>query len=145
MRLALLAVATVGALGIARADEPAFNIIETRQAGQDLLAGTFTGINQGVAHQVPVKAFASPAAGMARWMGQFPTTFPPGSDQGHNTKALPAIWSDRAGFDQAAANFITAADKLSQLAKAEDTAGFAAQVKVVGSACGACHNKYRAK
>ncbi len=145
MKLALLVLAAVGALGIARADEPAFNIIETRQAGQDLLSGTFTGINQGIAHQVPVKAFASPAAAMARWMKQFPTTFPAGSDQGHNTKALPAIWSDRAGFDQAAANFIAAADKLSQLAKAEDTGGFTAQVKTLGGTCTACHNKYRAK
>ncbi len=132
-------------MAIARADEPAFNVIETRQAGQDLLAGTFTGINQGIAHQAPVKAFASPAAAMARWMKQFPTTFPSGSDQGHNTKALPAIWSDRAGFNQAAANFIAAADKLSQLAKAEDTNGFAAQAKILGSACVACHDKYRAK
>jgi len=144
-RLALLGIAVAGILGVARAQEPAFNIIETRQAGQDLLAGTFTGINEGVKHQVEVKTFANPAAALARWMKQFPTTFPPGSDHGNNTKALPAIWSDRPGFDQAASNFVAAATKLAQLAKADDTAGFTAQVKAVADACTACHNKFRAK
>ncbi len=144
-RLALLGIAVAGILGVARAQEPAFNIIETRQAGQDLLLGTFTGINEGVKHKVEVKTFANAATAMARWMKQFPTTFPPGSDHGNNTKALPAIWSDRAGFDQAAANLVAAAEKLSQLAKADDTAGFTAQVKTVADACTACHNKFRAK
>jgi cytochrome c556 len=78
-------------------------------------------------------------------MKQFPTTFPPGSDHGNNTKALPAVWSDRADFDKAAANFITAATKLSQLAKAGDTDGFGDQIGAVGDACKSCHNKFRAK
>jgi cytochrome c556 len=144
-RLALLGIAVAGILGVARAQEPAFNIIETRQAGQDLLAGTFTGISEGIKHKVEVKAFEHPAAALARWMKQFPSTFPPGSDHGNNTKALPAIWSNRAGFDQAADNFVSAADKLAQLAKADDTAGFTAQVQTVGQACKACHDKFRAK
>jgi cytochrome c556 len=144
-RLALLGIAVAGILGVARAQAPAFNIIETRQAGQDLLAGTFTGINEGVKHKVEVKTFEHPAAALARWMKQFPSTFPPGSDHGNNTKALPAIWSNRAGFEQAAANFVAAADKLTQFAKADDTAGFTAQVKTVADACKACHDKFRAK
>ena len=144
-RLALLGIAVAGILGVARAQDTAFNIIETRQAGQDLLAGTFTGIDEGVKHHVEAKAFDKSAAAMARWMRQFPTTFPPGSDHGNNTKARPEIWSNRAGFDQAAANFIAAADKLTQLAKANDTPGFDAQVKTVASACKACHDKFRAK
>ncbi len=149
MRLALLGIAAAGAVGVvgvvARAQAPAFDIIETRQAGQDLLSGTYTGILQGVAHQAPVKNFTNPAAAMARWMAQFPSTFPPGSDHGHNTKALPAVWSDRPGFEQAAGNLIAATRKLSALAKADDTAGFDAQVKTVGDACKACHDKFRAK
>jgi cytochrome c556 len=116
-----------GILGVARAQEPAFNIIETRQAGQDLLLATFSGIDEGLKHHMDVKAFAKPAAAMARWMTQFPTTFPPGTDHGNNTKALPAIWSDRPAFDQAAANLVAAVQKLEQLAKADDTAGFTAQ------------------
>ncbi|HSU05408.1 MAG TPA: cytochrome c [Acetobacteraceae bacterium] len=144
-RLALLAIAAACGLGIARADEPAFNIIESRQAGQDLFASTFTGMLEGTKHQVPVKNFTNSAAAMARWMKQWSTLFPPGSDLGHPTRALPTVWSDRAEFDTTAATMVEATEKLSQLAKAEDTAGFTAQLKTVGDTCTACHNKFRAK
>lgn len=143
----LVALGTAGgawAAAWAQVPSAPFNILETRQAGQDLLSGTFAGIIQGVKHNADVKAFANPAAAMARWMKQFPTTFPPGSDKGP-TKALPTVWTDEAGFHQAAANFVEAAEKLSQLAKAGDTAGFTSQVTAVGDACKACHDKFRAK
>ncbi len=145
LRIALVAITALTALGVAQAQEATeFNFIQTRQAGQDLLAGTFAGIVQGVKQKAPVKPFADPAAAMARWMKQYPTTFPPGSDKGP-TKALPAVWTDRAGFDKAAANLVQATEKLSALAKASDTEGFDAQVKVVADACKACHDKFRAK
>ena len=68
--------------------------------------------------------------------------FPAGSDGG-TTKALPTVWSDRAGFEEAALNYETEATKLGDLARAGDRAGFAAQWTVVRGACGACHDKYR--
>ncbi len=139
----LVALGTMGAVW-AQVPTAPFNVIETRQAGQDLLSGNFAGIDQGVKHNADVKAFARPAAAMARWMKQFPTTFPPGSDKGR-TRALPTVWTDRAGFEQAAAHFVETTEKLSELAKAGDTAGFTAQVKTVGDACTACHDKFRAK
>ncbi len=61
------------------------------------------------------------------------------------TKALPLIWTDPAGFANAAANLGAAADKLAAAAKADDKAAFADALMGVGQACGACHNKYRAK
>lgn len=144
LQMILLGITVFGALGVARAQDTTFNFIETRQAGQDLLSGTFTGIIQGVQHKAPAKAYDHAAAAMARWMKQFRTTFPAGTDKGE-THALPTVWSDRAGFLQAAASFVTAADKLEDLAKANDQSGFASQVKVVGDACKACHDKFRAK
>jgi cytochrome c556 len=42
-----------------------------------------------------------------------------------------------------ATDFYQAADKLVTLAEADDKAGFAAQYKVVGGTCGACHRAYR--
>jgi cytochrome c556 len=120
-----------------------FNIIETRQAGQDLLSGDFAGIRAVVAAKGDVTKLEDPAKAMARWMKQFPTTFPPGSDKGRPTRALPAVWSDPAGFHKAADDFVEAAEKLTQLAKAGDADGVAAQVKVVGDACAACHRTYR--
>ena len=75
-------------------------------------------------------------------MKQFPTTFPAGSDKGP-TKALPTVWSDPTGFHRAADNLVATAEKLAQLAKAGDAEAVAAQVKVVGDACSACHRTYR--
>ncbi len=110
-RLAVLAVLAVvlGGGVAARADGP--DPIETRQAGQDLLAGTYAGIRAVVAAKGDVKTLENPAKAMARWIRQFPTQFPKGSEEGHNTKALPAVWSDTAGFQKAANDLADAIDQ----------------------------------
>lgn len=140
--LALLAVLTFVVTGFARAAGP--DPIETRQAGQDLLAGDFAGIRAVVAAKGDVKTLESPAKAMARWMKQFPSQFPPGSDKG-NSKALPAVWTDAAGFDKAAMDMVQAATKLGELAKAGDADGVAAQIKPLGDTCAACHRTYRVR
>jgi cytochrome c556 len=137
----LAAVLAGGAASAVQAQE--FNIIETRQAGQDLLSGDFGGIRAVVAAKGDVTKLEDPAKAMARWMKQFPSTFPAGSDKGRPTRALPAVWSDPEGFHKAADDFVAAADKLTELAKAGDAEGVAAQVKVVGDACAACHRTFR--
>jgi cytochrome c556 len=142
-KLALLAILALASSGIARAE--GFDVIETRQAGQDLLSADFAGIRAVVAAKGDVKTLENPAKAMARWMRQYPTRFPKGSDQGHDTKALPVIWTDMAGFQNRANDLADAADKLAQFAKAGDADGVAAQVKVVGDACTACHRTYRAR
>lgn len=136
---AALAFATAGA-GATYAK--GFNPIATRQAGQDLVNADYAGIRAVVALKGDIKELDKPAAAIARWMKQYPTLFPPGSDKGE-TKALPAIWTDPAGFKQAADNLVAAANKLAMLAKADDTAAFPAQVKAVGEACVACHKKFK--
>jgi cytochrome c556 len=143
MRKIALVVLALALTGAAQAAGP--DPIETRQAGQDLMLADFGGIRAVVAAKGDVKTLEKPADAMARWMKQFPTQFPPGSNTGHDTKALPAVWSDSAGFQKAADNFVEAADKLAQLAKAGDAEGVASQVKVVGDACGTCHKTYRAR
>jgi cytochrome c556 len=139
-KLLLATTFVIVAAGTVQAQE--FNFIETRQAGQDLLSGNYAGIRAVVAAKGDVTKLEDPAKALARWMKQFPTTFPAGSDKGP-TKALPSVWADRAGFHQAADNFVASAEKLAQLAKAGDADGVAAQVKVVGDACSACHRTYR--
>ncbi|HEY1410646.1 MAG TPA: cytochrome c, partial [Rhodopila sp.] len=64
---------------------------------------------------------------------------------GHNTKALPAIWSDPAGFQKVALAASDAATKLATDAKAGDADAVAADTKLLGEQCGACHKSYRAK
>ena len=109
-RLAVLAVLAVAAVGTAQA--AGYDPIETRQAGQDLLAGTFNGIKALVASKGDMKTVENSAKSMARWIKQFPSQFPKGSEEGHNTKALPVIWTDPAGFQKAADELATESLKL---------------------------------
>ena len=142
---AMLAVGTAASLpAIAQTTSPA-DIILIRQAAYAMNGGTFGGLKAAVDAKADVKPLAARADAMVKWGRAIPLAFPAGSDTGNPTKALPTIWSDRAGFEKAAANFTEASEKLSVLAKAGDTDGFAAQWKVTGDTCSACHKEYRAK
>lgn len=146
--IGLAALLTVGSAAtlpsLAKADNAA-DIILIRQAGQDLLAGTFGGLKNAIDAKIDVKTLAVRADSMTKWMKVFPAQFPPGSDVGAPTKALASIWSDRAGFEKSSANFVEASEKLTAFANAGDADGFAGQFKVTAAACGACHKDYRAK
>ena len=74
----------------------------------------------------------------------FGKMFPAGSDTG-DTKALPTVWSDKAGFDKAGTDAEAAYDKLAMAAGTGDMAAIGAAWGDVGKSCGSCHNKYRAK
>src|SRR5437868_6396340 len=88
----------IGVLTDSRAQAPGIDVIAMRQAGQDLVGAVDEDMKRAVAAKEDVKPYADNAKAIADWMRQFPALFPPGSDKGHDTKALPAIWSDRAGF-----------------------------------------------
>ncbi len=72
----------------------------------------------------------------------FGDLFPPGTETGGGTEAAPAIWEDRAGFDEALAVWRDATDaaiaaKPATLEEAVPLLG-----KVFGS-CKNCHDTYR--
>jgi cytochrome c556 len=140
-----LAVAAVALALAAAAHAEGLDVIQTRQAGQDLMLGDFAGIRAVVMLKGDVKTLQKPALAMARWMKDFPAMFPPGSDKGENTKALPAIWTNNTGFRNDAANFVEVANALAEAAKSGDAAAVAKQVNAVNDACGACHHDFRAK
>ena len=151
MKLGLMAAAAVlGAAGIASAQEggPALTpdqIIAARQAAYDLMSGTTVGIKTAISAKADVTDFEDAANAIAKWGQVAPTMFPDGTQQGHNTKAKPSVWSDRAGFVKDANNLTEQATKLAQLAKAGDKAGFAEQFKATATACKTCHDSYKAK
>jgi cytochrome c556 len=142
-KLILLSVLALTASELARAEGP--DLIQIRQDGQALLSGDFDGIRAIAEAKGDVEELEEPARAMARWIRKFPDQFPPGTEQGHATKALPVIWSDPSGFRKAAEAMADASDKLAQFAKAGDAEGVARQVKSVGAACSACHHDYRAR
>ena len=93
----------------------------------------------------PAASVVEPARKIVALEAPFEKLFPPGSDQG-DTKALPAVWSDRKGFDDASHNLVTQATALADTAAAGKSPD---EVKTafgnMGKACGGCHNTYRAK
>ena len=140
-------VLAVGLVGMARAaDQTAIkpdDVIAMRQAGFDLQGGVVAAMKATVEAGGSVKPLTDGAKGLSSWGHVIPAMFPDGTETGRNTKAKKEIWTDRAGFEKAAANFYTQAEKLVTLAEADDKAGFAAQFKETAGACGACHRAYR--
>ena len=142
--LSLLAFGAAGALAQGTAVSlPADTIIAARQAGFDLQAGNVGGMKAAIDGGGDVKGFRDAAKALSNWGRTIPSLFPDGTQTGHDTHALPAVWSDRAGFEKAAENFWTQADKLAVLAEANDKPGFAAQYAATTQACGACHRNFR--
>ena len=139
-----LAIGLIGAASSAGSiDVKPDDIIAARQAGYDLQAGVVAAMKAGGESGADVKQCDDGAKGLVSWGHVIPTLFPDGTQTGHDTKAKAEIWSDREGFEKAAANFTTAAEKLETLAAADDKAGFAAQFKETAGTCGACHRQFR--
>ncbi len=76
-----------------------------------------------------------------------PTWFPDGSgpSSGVKMKALPVVWTDKAGFAAKAKDFQLAAAKFDAAAQTGQPSTFVPALKEVGGACKACHEKYRTK
>lgn len=142
-KLAICAVILLTGLGVARAD--GLDPIAVRQAGFALNNGDFAFIRSVVAAKGDVKPLEVPAKAIVKWAAVIPTLFPKGTETGGETKALPEIWSDPAGFKKIALAMGEAATKLATDAKAGDADVVAADTKVLGEQCGACHKAYRAK
>jgi cytochrome c556 len=123
-------------------------IIAARQASYDMSVATINEMKLAVAAGQDVKKQFYPARALERWSKVLPTMFPAGTEPGATsaeTHALPVVWTDRAGFEKAAADYQAATSKLSNLAQAGDSAGFSTQLSDLSKACDACHDKYKAK
>ena len=86
-------------------------------------------------------AVADEAEKIAAWAMVMPDYFPEGSGVG--TSAKPAIWSDFAGFTDAAAANHRAARDLIAAAQNRDAAKAGAALKAVGATCKACHQTFK--
>jgi cytochrome c556 len=68
--------------------------------------------------------------------------FPPGSETGGDTEAKPEIWTDRAGFEQALADYASAVDAVAAAAPQSLTELKPALGKITKT-CKGCHDSYR--
>jgi cytochrome c556 len=148
---AIAALAAAALLTVARAQPAAppptpAGFVQARQASLDTSLWTRGQMELAMKSGQEAKTQAYPAHALARWAHVLPTLFPAGTGPGQTsetTQALAPVWADRPGFLKAAANYAAAADKLSELAQANDTEGFKAQLAVVHQACDACHTTYK--
>jgi cytochrome c556 len=85
---------------------------------------------------------AADAQAVADNAKRVPSLFPPGSVT-DKSRAKPEIWQNWDDFKAKAHALELAAEKLAEVAKTGDKAAIGPQLKAVGQACGACHDKYR--
>ena len=133
MRNAILVIGMVSLLGSgAWADDevelaPSV-VVAARKAGYDLQGAIMGDLKRAVdAHTEEVKPFKPNAEAIVAWAKVIPTLFPPGTEK--NTKALPGVWSDRAGFEKAAAHLAAVAETLVKAADFERCRGVCQRVQ----------------
>jgi cytochrome c556 len=134
---------SVAGSSVAKAD--GLDPIAVRQAVMSLQGGDFAYIRAVLAAKGDVKPLEVPAKAIIKSTAVIPTLFPKGTESGGDTRALPEVWSDPAGFQKIAAAATDAATKLATAAKAGDFDEVAADTKLLGEQCGACHKAYRVK
>ena len=150
MRMKTLVAAVVGALvaggivggatiALAQAD-----VIKQRQDNRKQAGATMRAIKGIIDAKGDAKTAVPHAAKLKELEVAFVAMFPAGSDKGE-TKALPVIWTDMAGFKKASDDSNAAYDKLAVAAGSGDLAALTAAFGDTGKACGACHDKFRAK
>jgi len=138
---ALAAGAIVGSatLAFAQAD-----VIKQRQENRKAAGAAMRDIKGVIDSKGDAKTVVTLAAKLKTLEGAFDKMFPAGSDKGE-TKALPTVWSDSAGFAKAGQAADAAYDKLAVAGGSGDFAAIQAAFGDTGKACGACHTTYRAK
>jgi cytochrome c556 len=145
----LAAVLSAGMLAIAASTamaQSAADTIATRQAGFKAIAASTGEVKKALdagADLTPVAANAQEVVDFAR---KIPVLFPAGTDNtgATKTRALPAIWQNKANFDTIAATLAGEGDKLVAALRANDKTAATAAFAAMTNQCGVCHRPYRA-
>jgi len=127
---------------------PAERAIEYRQAVYKIVAGNFGPLTQVAQGKADFNADTARknATRLAQIAGFVGDAYPDISKEG-KTRALPAIWSNRAEFDAIVKDFNTHTKTLSDVVENSSSAGteLKAAVAAVGNDCKTCHEKFRSK
>ena len=141
MLLVGLAALTLGGATLAMAQG---DVIAQRRAGLKRMGEHMTAMKTVADARGPGAQFSGTIDEMINFYQGLPARFPAGSGTG-DTKALPTIWSDNAGFVAAAGATVEKLQALRAAAVGGDGAAFQAAWQAVGPTCGACHRTYRAR
>jgi cytochrome c556 len=137
---ALAAGTMVGGATIALAQA---DVVKERQDNRKQAGAAMRAIKAVIDAKGPTAGAVEQAAKLKTLEAAFIKLFPAGSDK--DTKALPVVWTDWAGFQAASKNADAAFDKLAVAAGSGNMEALTAAFADAGKACGACHDKFRAK
>ncbi len=137
---ALAAGAMVGSATIALAQA---DVVKERQENRKQAGAAMRAIKGVIDAKGATTGAVEQAAKLKTLEAAFVKMFPAGSDK--DSKALPVVWTDWAGFQAASKTADAAFDKLAVAAGSGDMAALTAAFGDAGKACGACHDKFRAK
>jgi cytochrome c556 len=138
---ALAAGTMVGGATIAMAQG---DVIAQRKDNRKQAAAAMRAIKGIVDSKGPTAGAVEQAAKLKTLEAAFVKMFPAGSDKGE-TRALPVIWTDWAGFQAASKASDAAYDKLAVAAGSGNAEALATAFADTGKTCGACHQKFQAK
>jgi cytochrome c556 len=137
---AAAAVAVVLAAGTALAQG---DVIAERRAGLKRMGEHMQAMKAVVDGRGDVRPLTATVDDMIAWYRSLPGRFPLGSDRG-DTRALPAMRTEKANFDRVGDNMVTQLQVLRAAAASGDAGAFATAYGQTGQTCGTCHRPYRA-
>lgn len=143
---AALAAGMMAAAATTAVAQSAADTITTRQAGFKGMAAATGDVKKALDAGADLTTVAARPLVVVDFARKIPTVFPAGTDNtGPNkTRALPAIWQNKANFDTIAATLAGEADKLGAALKANDKTAATAAFAAMTNQCGVCHRAYRA-
>jgi cytochrome c556 len=143
--LGLMALAGMAATEVAQAQGSAAEVIAQRREGLKRMGQTMEAMKPVSDARGDARAFAPRIDEMIVFFRGLPARFPAGSGTG-DTKALPAIWTDWAGFETANTRLLGQLEVLKTAAASGDGAAFATAYQATGPQfCGGCHRPFRAR
>ena len=144
---ACVAVVLGGMAGMAAAQVKPDTMVKQRQSAMALIAkywGPIAGMASGKVSPYNADVVSRNATYLEN-LAQMPWDGFHDSTKDVKSAALPAVWSDRAKFDDLAQRLQAETAKLGEVARARNEAGVKTQFAAVGKVCGACHEGFRQK
>jgi len=121
-------------------------LVKQRQAVMTLQGKYFGPLNAMAQGKAPYNAaVVQRNAGFLDNLSRMPWDGFDPSTKGEKSSALPAVYENKAKFDETASQHENDVSRLVAVSRSGDEAAVKAQIGVVGKTCGACHNDFRAK
>ena len=118
-------------------------LIAARQANMAAQSSLIDDIMMAIGADADITQFKDAGDAMAALGEAIPDLFAAGTEIGHETRALPRVWSDRTGFEKYAADLVSAAQSMAKAAAADQRPAFVKAYRATFSACSGCHFTYR--